>query len=1690
MHKPETGAAHSRVRRFYVAALTVLIFGLFAPAALPQVFQGKQSASDISTVAIDQILSILTEKARRSPAQQKMDSQLLQALAESRNEVFAPGVNLEPSGIKTVAGDVEIDIDVLGGQDVDSIVARVVAMGGTIIYPSQEYATLRARVRLADTETIAGLPEVKFVKPAVQAATSANPGGTQLVKTMSSTRRPSFAMRAAMLRSQLQRQLAAMPHKAVPLSGSVNSQGDHAHRADDARTTYGVDGSGVRIGVLSDSYNATGGAAADVTSGNLPGTGNPSGHTTPVMVLADYSQGTDEGRAMLQIVHDLAPGAQLYFATADLGEASFASNITALRNAPNNCDIIIDDVFYYDESPFQDGIIAQAVNTVTAGGALYFSSAGNEGSVAKGTAGYYEGDFNSTGSPAFTFPGGAKAGTIHNFGTVASPVNGNIIIAKGFVYNLNWSDPLSASTNDYDLFLVSSSGAVKLQSTTTQNGSQPPYESITPPALVTGDRLVVFKSNAAAVRAFALNTLRGRLTVTTTGQTHGHSAAVDAFSVGAASAAAVAPGVFSASSAVESFSADGPRRVFYLANGTAITPGNILFGTNGGSVRNKPDITAADGVATTLPGSSGLNPFYGTSAAAPHAGAIAALLRSANASLTAAQIRTILTTTMLDVEAAGYDNISGNGIIQAFQAMQAAVPAGGNCGVKGASTITLPQPAASGLPSNGNWVHKQRPDGESWIYTFEVAPHTTSASPSDLAGATGGGRPSDPAPTVQNTGGITAGTLGDGSVPAMDPGEPLQSRFVDESDYARLQLNTLEAIAGAEAEHGTSAALAGTAAHVRRLIGTVGLSDQLTAFEAVPPIDFNLEVPSVRVFLKLTHPNLNQVEISIANDSRRLVLWNGRDGGVQSGSTLIIDRVLSDELGQAPSGAWRLYIEDPSRTTGGELQEAWIAISTIPRTVADTSIQATLDIAATRSYFKTAGSNGGTEVPTPTIGQTVFLYGDYQVTGSGSAVTVTQRALLDGTLYCSGSLSGSPGFSYWVACNTGWTATSGAHTLRWDFDYLNAVSETNESNNSITNTFTPAGLDIAALRSYFKTASANGGTEIDPPAVGQTVYLYGDYQVTGSGSAVTVTQRALLDGTLYCSGSLSGSPGLGYWVGCNTGWVATTGSHTLRWDLDYTNTVPETNENNNSVTKTFTSAGLDIAAVRAYLKTASNNGGVEIDPPAVGQTVYFYGDYQVTGSGSAVTVTQRALFDGATYCTGSLSGSPGFSYWVGCITGWTAVAGSHTLRWDFDYNNAVPESNENNNSVSKTITPAGNSLDIVAQRAYFRTAASGGGTEVSTPAVGQSLYMHADYQLTGSGNAVSVTERALMDGTVFCSCANSATPGQSYSTWCSQAWTATSGAHTLRWDFDYNNSVAETNENNNSASMTFTSAGDTIAPSTSITTPANGATVSGTVPVSATASDNIGVTSLEIDIDGVQKASNTNATSLSYSWNTTQVTNGQHSIVSKAADAAGHITTSSTVTVTVANGLAAPANLIAIASSTSQVTVTWNAVASAASYQVFRSSGNSSFAIAGTSVTPSFTNSGLAPNTTYLYQVRAVDSSNVAWGPSDVDPATTIIFTDDPIVAMSTRIKAAHVTQLRTAVNAVRAAAGLTAASFTDAISTGTVVRAAQILELRLRLDEARAARALPAITYINAITAATSRIKAIDLTELRNGVK
>ena len=132
---------------------------------------------------------------------------------------------------------------------------------------------------------------------------------------------------------------------------------------------------------------------------------------------------------------------------------------------------------------------------------------------------------------------------------------------------------------------------------------------------------------------------------------------------------------------------------------------------------------------------------------------------------------------------------------------------------------------------------------------------------------------------------------------------------------------------------------------------------------------------------------------------------------------------------------------------------------------------------------------------------------------------------------------------------------------------------------------------------------------------------------------------------------------------------------------------------------------------------------------------------------------------------------------------------------------------------------------------------------------------------------------------------------------------------------------------------------------------------------------------------------------------------------------------------------------------------------------------------------------GLAANTTYLYRVRAIGAGGES-AFSDLDPATTIIFTNDPLVMHSTTLRAAHVTQLRTAVNAMRAAAGLTAQAWTDpTVTAGSNSRAVHFTQLRTALAEAREALDLPPVVHAEAITAGTT-VMATHVTELRNGVK
>ncbi len=189
-------------------------------------------------------------------------------------------------------------------------------------------------------------------------------------------------------------------------------------------------------------------------------------------------------------------------------------------------------------------------------------------------------------------------------------------------------------------------------------------------------------------------------------------------------------------------------------------------------------------------------------------------------------------------------------------------------------------------------------------------------------------------------------------------------------------------------------------------------------------------------------------------------------------------------------------------------------------------------------------------------------------------------------------------------------------------------------------------------------------------------------------------------------------------------------------------------------------------------------------------------------------------------------------------------------------------------------------------------------------------------------------------------------------------------------------------------------------------------------------------------------------------------------------------------------GPATPVGLLATALTITSVRVSWSASAGASQYEILRASASAPYAHLTTTPSSPFDDATVSPGATYVYKVRAIDASSHLSPLSAPDAATTIFFTDDPIMAMGTVVKAVHLTELRTAVNAMRAAASLSGASFTDVSLTGVPVKAVHIQQLRAALDEARTSLGLPAISYTDPAISAGTPIRGTHVQQLRAGVQ
>jgi hypothetical protein len=452
---------------------------------------------------------------------------------------------------------------------------------------------------------------------------------------------------------------------------NVTTAGDGIHLADKVRNQFanqGIDGTGIKIGVISDGADHRANVGAELAS---------------VAVNPSKPGSGDEGTAMLEIVHDLAPGAQLYFSGVT-SSLDMTAGIDWLMT--QGCNVIVDDLLFPGEAYFTDSTIAQKAQQAVNAGIAYVTSAGNFADDQHYQTAYVQ--------SASAFGGGL----LHRF--AAGDDANNVSIPGGSTFRafLQWSDGWGTSSNNYDLYLFNSGNFDQLDtSTNIQNGNDQPIEWVewTNTGGAVQAELWIVKKNGAANRELEMFTIGNTsMQFDTPGDALvGQEAVAGVISVAAANA--------SNQDNVTDYSSRGGSTIY------------TNFSTQTKTVRQTLDGTAIDGVQTKA-GQMGFfsNPFYGTSAAAPHAAAIAALVKQAKPSLTPAQVAQTMADTAIHLGAAGYDTTSGAGRYDAlgavYKAFTPAMPdlkTSSDTGISSTDNVTLDNtPLIGGIVPAGSFV--------------------------------------------------------------------------------------------------------------------------------------------------------------------------------------------------------------------------------------------------------------------------------------------------------------------------------------------------------------------------------------------------------------------------------------------------------------------------------------------------------------------------------------------------------------------------------------------------------------------------------------------------------------------------------------------------------------------------------------------------------------------------------------------------------------------------------------------------------------------------------------------------------------------------------------------------------------------------------------------------------------------------
>jgi hypothetical protein len=447
-------------------------------------------------------------------------------------------------------------------------------------------------------------------------------------------------------------------------AGSVTTEGDSVHKADVVRTDLNVTGDSINVGVISDGCASWGNSQA---AGDLPA-GFGAGNYT-------FNNGNkigagDEGTAMLEIVYDLAPDADLYFYGALYDPAGSAAHVDAIYRLvrEKGCDIIVDDLYWYDQPMFEDGTvptnwtIAAAVKWAIDTGVVYISAAGNwaNGPPNFITRSHYQ-DVYTDIHPAFgpvrplpaplPLPLPAHIVDLHDFNP--NPLTTDIALTIVVFPNdphptvniiLEWNDQWGVPPNDFDLYLYDKNFNIMRGSSINMQPGAPPWEMIshvnnypTPETL----QIVINRFSAAAPSSLLGLYIDGDNWAEyfmPQNSIWGQMGVPGAIAVGAVPHNNI--------TSIEPFSSNGNYDVYFPAYQS----------------RPKPDLVAVDGVQVN--GGGGFPPpFFGTSAAAPHMAGLTALLLSGSPAMTPAQVQAKFARTAIDMGAVGFDPVFGNGFI-------------------------------------------------------------------------------------------------------------------------------------------------------------------------------------------------------------------------------------------------------------------------------------------------------------------------------------------------------------------------------------------------------------------------------------------------------------------------------------------------------------------------------------------------------------------------------------------------------------------------------------------------------------------------------------------------------------------------------------------------------------------------------------------------------------------------------------------------------------------------------------------------------------------------------------------------------------------------------------------------------------------------------------------------------------------